>query len=196
MSLESRWVREVLEKSEIHNISFRLGGLYISPEGLQRVKNAIADGRIDVVLNNSLPRRERLQNNEKALYDPTANRIVLLDLAQTADAYGQSFIVHEAVHALVDMSHAGSTTVLTDEVAGFLAQLIFLEAVHYSRSQLTSFQRQFYDFAKTHHLFGRAGLKTPSLKRAEYGHLRQLVHSVAPYNQMTNPEELTTADGV
>ena len=100
-------------------LDFWLGGLHINFAALQQVRGAIEAGRIRVAVD---------ANPDHAEYDKHANRI-LLPSADFTNPLVKGITVHEAVHAYCDLARAVATSPLSEEVAAYLAQTIYLRNV-------------------------------------------------------------------
>ena len=181
-------------RREIRHINFSLGGLTITPDRLQAVARAIDSGRIRVVLNRRLPEKT------EARYSPLGPSVMELRNLQTAtNLIGQSYIIHEAVHAVIDMRRAANTTRITGEVAAYLAQTIFLLKANYSGQELATGLRPFCEFAEdgglVSHPLDRPPFKTPKFTFSQYSFLRNHVHDTPGYSHI-GLDEKVHADGV
>jgi hypothetical protein len=116
MDLKNR-VAAVLKEPAVQRIRFQIGGLPVNSSRLDRVADKIRSEEIHVYI------WEKLKN--PAEYVPVRDSILLRDADVFSDSYGKSMIVHEAVHAMIDMNEAKATTLFSSEVAAYLAQVIY-----------------------------------------------------------------------
>ncbi|MBN1508256.1 MAG: hypothetical protein JW955_15520 [Sedimentisphaerales bacterium] len=101
----------------VPKMDFQMGGLRISKDGLGDVAYAIQKGVIKVERDASL--------STDAEYDSAEDTLGLKSL-KFDDVEFKSLIVHEAVHALIDLLKAKDTRRLTGEAAAYLVQAIHL----------------------------------------------------------------------
>jgi hypothetical protein len=99
-------------------ISFQRGGNRVNSTGFTAVGNAIIDGKIRVIHNKGL-------KSGHALYDSSRNTI---ELAYGAGKTNKSkaLIIHECVHALLDMRQVQNMKVKVSESMGYVAQCLFM----------------------------------------------------------------------
>jgi hypothetical protein len=101
----------------VKKIDFHLGGLHISADGLAKVACEVGQAHIQVIKNSSL--------GSDAQYNSKTDTISI-KAPNFNDAEFKSLIVHESVHALVDIVKAKGTRRLAGEAAAYLAQAIYL----------------------------------------------------------------------
>lgn len=144
MSLTEDIARVLLETTEIDLIDFYLGAgqrKHIDGAGIREVGRAISDGRVAVFADDS-----KLRKHADGTYRPRPNELILSEghvFADTAENRATSHIevggfigtadqvglvIHEAVHALLDMKER-AVLKLSNEVAAYVAQVTFLH--HY-----------------------------------------------------------------
>jgi len=116
MDLKNR-VAAVLDEPSVQHIRFQIEGLPVNGSRLGRVADKIRSEEIHVYV------WEKLKN--PAEYVPERDSILLRDADVFSYSYGKSMIVHEAVHAMIDMDKARATTLFSSEVAAYLAQVIY-----------------------------------------------------------------------
>jgi len=112
-------VKKVLNDEYAAKINFHFGGLHISGDGLGDVAYAIEKGDIKVVEDPGLPKEIR------GRYNPITDTMAFRK-AKFGDEVFDATVVHEAVHAFIDMTKATQTRRLADEAAAFLAEAIYL----------------------------------------------------------------------
>ncbi|MCU0917954.1 MAG: hypothetical protein MUC88_25840 [Planctomycetes bacterium] len=100
----------------VQKMDFHLGGLPINVDGLGRVAHAIQKGDIEVAQDTHLA--------PDAQYDAGKNALFLKSL-KFGEVEFRSLIVHEAVHALIDLLKAKETRKLAGEAAAYLAQALY-----------------------------------------------------------------------
>ena len=110
-------ITKVLEDDCVRKINFHLGGLHVSGDGLGDVAGAIGRGDIKVARDSSL--------GPDAEYDAKKNTLTI-KAPDFENPEFRSLIVHESVHALIDMGKAKDVRSLTGEAAAYLAQAIYL----------------------------------------------------------------------
>lgn len=187
MSLQLR-VASVLRGPRIDRINFYLGGLHISPQKLRAVGDAIASGQISVVIQST-------GTLLSAAYSPHSNRMTLSNNQVTDTVIGQAGIVHEGVHALVDLYRCTNITVLDDEAVAYLTGVIYLRAAHTwvrgGTAEMAIFNSA-DNIAQTHRLYERSGV---SLAWRDYEPLRQVISAHPAYSGIGN-RQLTSGHGV
>ena len=107
-------VLAVLNDPVLNKFNFSVGMIQVNAAAFGIVARYIVAGDIEVVPGTS-PRLAIYDRRQNHIETPTRNPP--LDLADRAQ------LLHECVHASSDISGAGS--VLDDEVAGYLAQIVF-----------------------------------------------------------------------
>jgi hypothetical protein len=109
---------EVLNEKAVETINFVFGGLWVSGDGLKNVATAIKKGTIKVA-------RDDNQKAE-AQYIAEEDTIKFNGKPDFTNVRFRALLVHEAVHALIDMVVATQTRRLAGEAAAFLSQSIYL----------------------------------------------------------------------
>ena len=198
MSLRDE-ITSIVAEPVIHRIHFSLGGLMITGAGFGRVRQAIVGNRINIVPVASMPAEAG------GRYNGTRNEIgVSPSLTQAALASSiqmRALFAHECTHALVDLNRAARTTVLTDEAAAYVVQLMYRLGRGQSwlrswsqRNQTSPTGRIFHEAVRIidqHHLLRHRAF----LQRSQFQALREAVQRHPVYRGTSNTE-LTTADGI
>ncbi len=112
-------VAAIFDETAVGRINFTLDHLRITAGGLRQIAAAIRSRRIALSEDTGLP--------ADAAYNIDTNVLQLrsTDSAELATKSVRGMIVHESVHALIDMSWATGATALTGEVAGYTAQILY-----------------------------------------------------------------------
>lgn len=114
-------VIEILSAPPIDKINF-LCGVHVTPAHFERVKNAI-DRTIFV----ELAKRADIEDADSK-YNPKENKLYLAEPFKSADYYHdvgtRALVIHEVVHALVDIAKMSITQIST-EAAAYLAQVLY-----------------------------------------------------------------------
>jgi hypothetical protein len=113
-------VAAIFRETHIDAIDFNLNGsLAITPAELRRVGTLFADRviPIEVVRTRDAPATYRIGRDALVLRSDVA--------AQIGEDRVKALIVHEGVHALMDLHRCTQTTGLTSEAAGIIAQVIY-----------------------------------------------------------------------
>ncbi len=113
----ARKVINVLYEDSVSKINFHLGTLDITGKNLGRVADAIRAGDIKVIEDPAL--------SGNAMYDSKANTMSLKKPDFTNVEF-KGLLVHEAVHALIDINKAKETRKLAGEAAAYLAAAIYM----------------------------------------------------------------------
>jgi len=154
MSLQER-VAAVFQGARIDRIDFRLEAVQVSPQRLRAVGEAIRQGRITVAVSDT-------GSLLAAAYTPHRNRMTLGNANVPNTFTGQATILHEGVHALVDMYRV-SIPVLVDEVAAYLAEVIYWRAGHHWMRGGTAEMRIYNaadQIAQAHDLYSRTAYRS------------------------------------
>jgi hypothetical protein len=132
-----------------------------------------------------------------AAYSPHSNTMTLAGENVLESGIGRSGILHEGVHAIVDLYRCTSTTALTDEVAAYLAERIYLYAGHI-RFGGDAAAMKIYDaadkIAKARGLYTSKG-KSVALALTDYEPLRHAIRANPAYSGI-GADEMTTGHGI
>jgi hypothetical protein len=104
-------VAAVLDDPRLSKINFSLQGANVEGRGFRRVARLVRSGGISVILEPSLG-SAGAYNNMKMWFNCSQPE--------------GSAVVHEATHALLDVQNCTGTTDLTNEVAAYLAQTLYI----------------------------------------------------------------------
>lgn len=116
--LRSR-VSSILRSPTTRKIDFRLGQWQINAVAFERVANAVTVLDIDVVVGGVSPGAE-------ASYNFSDDTLLLPDDQYGMTVRGQAGIVHECVHAFVDLMNVSGQSDSANEAAGYIAYLLYL----------------------------------------------------------------------
>ena len=167
-------VAAIFEGPQIARIHFRLGRLEVSPQRLRGVGQAVRKGRIKIAV-------AKTGNLLSAAYSPHGDTLTLPS-DNIASVSSRAAVLHEGVHALVDMYKCKEVTVLNDEAAAYLAEAIFLRASH-SWINGGAAEMAIYDaadkVAKAHDLYGKPGVR---LSTDDVADLRAAIHKHPAYS--------------
>lgn len=190
------WVSAILYESAVEAIDFHLQGLHVSGPLIKQVGHAIKRGDIELYEDSSLEGDAMYVPDEDTLYFRSGDQ---KDYTSIPD---KSLIVHEAVHAVIDMNKATSTTILTSEVAAYLAQIVYQLASGYdvrvwTRNNSGTELGKIYACALALiDKFKMAQKGTvATLQFSDYAPFRDLIHGRRPYRSRPKTQ-LQVADGV
>ncbi|MBI4909578.1 MAG: hypothetical protein HY820_38530 [Acidobacteria bacterium] len=120
MSEPNNWLKArilaILRGPHVARIEFWLEGLHISGAGLRQVAAAIEQGRIGVAF--TCPQQIRAE--DAGAYDRRTDDLLIRDGPEMDYS-----IVHESVHAMVDLQSAKNTLELSDEAAAYIAEVVY-----------------------------------------------------------------------
>lgn len=185
-------VASVFSNFLVDGISFDLHpeGLLVNPIRLREVGKAIAAGRIKVVVAST-------GGILSAAYSPHSNTMTITSEKVLEAGTGRSGVLHEGVHALVDLYKCTSTTSLTDEAAAYLAETIYLRAGKI-RFDADAAALKIYDaadeLAKARGLYKKKR-KPVRLARADYEPLREAIRAHPAYSGI-GANEMTSGHGI
>ena len=184
-----RKVADILRLPMIDKIDFVLADDYleVSPRRLRQVADAIEKGRIDVVVADT-------GSLLGAAYSPHSDRMTLRSAQVPDSGLGRSDIVHESVHALVDLFRYTKATELSDEVAAYLAQALFMRSIGLKVTGGEA--KAIFDAAIAiidGHKLGKG--KQVRLRGSDYLPLRRVVHAHPAYSGI-GERQLTSGHGV
>jgi hypothetical protein len=116
---------QLLQDPVIEKVDFWLGGLHVNGDRLRKVGKAIKDGDIAIQVKASWRSGAtyRIRQDLLILRQDTVNGL--------GGMTSNGIIVHECVHAIIDMTKAGNrkrpnaTTALSGEAAGYIAQVMY-----------------------------------------------------------------------
>jgi hypothetical protein len=169
-------VAAIFTGPEIAKIHFTLGRLEVSPQRLRGVGAAIKKGDISVVVATT-------GGLLSAAYSPHPNRMTIPD-DKLASRTSRSGILHEGVHALVDLYNCKEVLVLDDEVAAYLAETIYLKSLGGGISGGGAAMKIYNaadHVANAHGLYTKRGVK---LKLSDVDDLRKAIHAHPAYSSI------------
>jgi hypothetical protein len=114
-------VAAVFSDSQVKAIDFSLEKLTVNSHRLATVGLAIKEKRIKVEVTST-------GIVLGAAYSPHPNRMTLSNADMLKSAVGRAGVLHEGVHGLVDLFKEHTLTVLQDEAAAYIAEVIYLRA--------------------------------------------------------------------
>lgn len=186
MSLAAK-VAAIFEGPRIARIHFRLGRLEVSPARLRGVGKAIKKGDIHVVI-------AKTGKLLSAAYSPHSDTFTLPD-DKLASVNSQAAVLHEGIHALVDLYKCKEVTVLNDEAAAYLAEVIYLRAGHNwingGAAEMAIYNAA-DQVAKAHDLYSKRGVK---LSLSDVDDLRKAIHAHPAYNSI-GAKQMTSGHGL
>jgi hypothetical protein len=124
-------VAAVLNDKNVNKIDFQLGPLAVNGAELRKIAKAIGDKTIELVVKSA-------GKQLSAAYSPTPIRRMTLSSGKIASAFDKSGIVHESIHAVVDLSGHKAIGGRMDEVAGYLGESVYLAALGVGLSQVAA----------------------------------------------------------
>ncbi|MFK7913440.1 MAG: hypothetical protein AB8B93_05960 [Pseudomonadales bacterium] len=132
MSIETS-VAKILRTSPIQRINFKIEMVAVTPALLANVAKAIDDGRIAVVEGGSGPSFSASYTQLRTSRAASGNSGLIgrLTVGKQAPStnLGKAAIVHESVHALVDLVPYKKLTMHKDEAIAYLADAIYMRAL-------------------------------------------------------------------
>jgi hypothetical protein len=169
-------VAAVFQGAHIDSINFRLSGFQVTGARLRKVGEAISCGRIEV-------KQEAGGGTLSAAYSPYQDRFTLPKNANAGADKWKVAILHEGVHALVDIfGEKAALTVLDDEIAAYVAEVIYYKKLRRPLPSGSS-ERGIYtsanDIVTKHHLDTKKGVH---LKAADVKKLREAIHAHPAYS--------------
>lgn len=118
---QARPIGTILRSAEVQAINFTFGAATIAPRDFQKVADKLADGSITPAMDTARLTRE----GADAEYWGDINSIALKAVVDPKDPYSAGKVVHEAVHAALDIQ-ARDLPLREDEGAGYIAQVWYL----------------------------------------------------------------------
>ncbi|MBL8250517.1 MAG: hypothetical protein JNK31_02485 [Candidatus Competibacter sp.] len=119
-------VAAIFEDPKNGNISFSILGISIRPSHFKQVGSAIREGRIGIEIDPKLVQGDAVyffKDNKMVLKSYDFNDVLLCAL-----------IIHEGVHAINDIKKRSKIAIIDDEVAGFVAQALYIRGHGYPAS--------------------------------------------------------------
>ncbi|GJM43556.1 MAG: hypothetical protein DHS20C21_03980 [Gemmatimonadota bacterium] len=178
-------VAAIFSSAAAGKIDFQLDGFCVNPARLKQVGAAIACGRIELI-------QSKKGGGLSAAYSPHSDRLTVPSKTNPAAHKYQVAIVHEGVHALVDIFGKGAgLTVLDDEAAAYLAEVVFHKAIHRPLPSGDS-EKKIYEaadkVATKHGLYGKKPVK---LKSSDVKELREAIHAHPEYSSVLTTTKTT-----
>ncbi len=185
----SNQVASIFQHAHLNSIDFRIGGFLVNGARLRKVGEAIACGRIDI-------RQEKGGGMLSAAYSPYKDSFTLPPSANPAADKWKVAILHEGVHALVDIfGEDAGLTILDDEVAAYVAEVIYYKKLRRPLPSGSS-ERAIYTSADAivtkHRLDKKKGVR---LKPADVKALRDAIHAHPAYSGIS-PKQKTGGHGL
>jgi hypothetical protein len=170
-------VYEILTTHPVQKINFSIEGFQISASRLAKVAEAVRDCRIKL---EEQPSGKLLG----AAYSPHSDKMsVGSDIGTSVVA--RAGVVHECVHALVDMFEYKDMRVMTDEAAAYLAENVYLMALKKSVGTPDAQTAAIYNAARglvaKKKLLAKAGVR---IGRAELEPLIKAINSHDAYRSI------------
>ncbi|NBD96459.1 MAG: hypothetical protein GVY11_08300 [Gammaproteobacteria bacterium] len=195
-------IMSLLQEPIVRHIDFCLDGrLPISGEGFALVRDAIRTGRIAIISDPSLPSGVGASYAGEGQSNHIGVQPSLTPHELATSVQMRANVLHECSHALVDLMQAHRTTILTDEAAAYIVQLIYRlgRGQAWLRSwaathQNTADGRLFHETIRVIDRY-RLLSNTADIPSAGYGDLRLAINDHPIYSHHT-PTALTTADGI
>ena len=129
-----------------------------------------------------------------ASYHPHSDTLTVPD-DKLASVAAQAGVLHEGIHALVDMHKCKEVTVLNDEAAAYLAEVIYLRAAH-SWVNGGAAEMAIYNaadqLAKAHGLYSKRGVR---LSVDDAADLRAAIHKHPAYSSI-GAHQMTSGHGL
>jgi hypothetical protein len=180
-------IAAIFEGPRAARIHFRLGRLEVSPQRLRGVGQAIKKGDIKV----KVAETGKLLS---AAYSPHSDTLTVPN-DKLASVAAQAGVLHEGIHALVDMYKCKDVTVLNDEAAAYLAEAIYLRAAH-SWVNGGAAEMAIYNaadqLAKAHDLYSKRGVR---LSVDDAADLRAAIHKHPAYSSI-GEHQMTSGHGL
>ncbi len=182
MSIEKS-VAEVLKDPKLKTIDFEIEGARITGARLHEVGQAIEAGRIQLKVDASGPLLS-------AAYSPHQNRMTIGPKSLESGT-GKSGIVHESVHALVDMFKCKSVTELGDEVCAYIAESMYLRAIGTAVKGDAAAMAIYSEAGK----LASKVKKGAKIKPAAYAKLLEAIHAHPAYSGI-DPHSMSSGHGI
>lgn len=120
-------VAKIYETPQIQRVRFKYAVYWFTPDLYKRIAHAVrfAQHRVGGI-------RVRVNSTMKTLlaaYDPKEDRIDIRDAFVPYNAFGKAALVHEGMHAIVDMRYRAMRGI-AEEALGFVAEAIYLRALN------------------------------------------------------------------
>lgn len=181
----------ILYEPAIYKINFWLGYLPVRGTELKKVATKLLKGDISIKINPQLW--------EDAMYDPPNDTLVVKKdgVGNYQSLQMKGLIVHECVHALVDLNKAKDTTKLTNEAAAFLAQTIYRVAGPGGAQLQLRIGGMNKIFQESYRMVIRYNMTNRSVRLPWnlYEPLRRVIYQHPKYSHY-GWKELSTADGI
>lgn len=171
-------IYEILTTHPVQRINFSIEGFPINAHRLGKVADAVRDCRIQL---DEQPAGKLLG----AAYSPHSDKMsVGSDIGTSVVA--RAGVVHECVHALVDMFEYKEMRVMTDEAAAYLAENVYLIALKKSVGTPDAKTAAIYNEARglvtKKKLHAKSGVR---LRRADLEPLIKAIHAHDAYRSIS-----------
>lgn len=114
----------VLSSAAVPKIRFRIEGYDLYSERFSRLKAAVRQGKINMVVNDALLARAKAS----AAYNSRTDRMFLhssMVKSTAISAASRASIIHECLHAILDMDHVDSLSPYEEETCAALVSSIY-----------------------------------------------------------------------
>jgi predicted nucleic acid-binding protein len=166
-----KFIVDILREPAVGKIDFHLQTVQVNGSGLRDIARII-------------------QKSSEAKYFPKRDALAVKSMSNELAFKG--LIVHEAVHALLDLKKATRMTVLSNEVAAYIAQVLYL--LYSGEEDFSTSPRVFQETLK---LVQQYNLTKGNvwLRWTHYQHLRTVVQQDPLYRKVSD-SKLMPADGI
>jgi hypothetical protein len=177
-----KFIVDILREPAVGKIDFHLQTVQVNGSGLRDIARIIQKGDIQIYLYGGL--------SSEAKYFPKRDALAVKSMSNELAFKG--LIVHEAVHALLDLKKASRMTVLSNEVAAYIAQVLYL--LYSGEEDFSTSPRVFQETLK---LVQQYNLTKGNvwLRWTHYQHLRTVVQQDPLYRKVSD-SKLMPADGI
>ncbi|HLK69806.1 MAG TPA: hypothetical protein VKU19_40530 [Bryobacteraceae bacterium] len=197
MSSAKDRVLRILKESGVAKINFSLGCLHIDSAAYDKVAQAIESGKITVMRGHDrtwatyFPEAGSIKGPH-GKSEPVAAHTLVTQNTDAFDVNDRSLIVHECTHAFLDITRPPTVTQLSNELAGYFAQVLYLMASGKEPSDrdlsqlgqmMSAVANRIVEF-DLHKLKGRGKV----LQWTDYYDLRDMIHDVPRYSHIQSTD--------
>lgn len=188
-------VAEILNEDVVRRMNFGLldrdGAITVNPARITGLRSAVLSGRIGAIDHPFIG-----ASAIAAAYDFLNNEL-LIDASLAADnSYDRSAVVHECIHALIDLYKYSGVTKLANEVAAFIGQAIYLRTSNTSLPRRGRDPQHDHIFDVADDLIVRHGLDRRPGQMLTYRQIQPLLRAVHAVYLHLRADELLTNIGV
>lgn len=171
MTVTAEQIADFYAGAQLTRIDFKYEHLEISGKQFKALAKAVRDGRVTVKFGDT--------GSMGAAYTPRKNLMSLKGDNLMNTRAGRAAVVHEGVHAIVDMSKAKGLMVVDDEAVAYIADTIYMANAGMNSVNTDAASQRIYD--ATYALVDKFKLRYKKGRKIHKKHCKALIDAIAQH---------------